>query len=882
MAEANSEREMQTKPLTPTPNPPLATLHIMAHLYWVREAHDPLEKRQADLLNFITDLHERMNAPNDEASVPLRTFLLGGQTIILEDLAVLRPDLVTLLVIYNAGGRLEIGPYYVTVDETLVGGESIVRNLLRARNNAEQYGIKLMPVVYSPEAGAHPAQLPQILRAFSIDAAFVQHSAGVPHLPFRWEAPDGSSILVINHADDESPAVSVQSQRRTRPDGPFLWLYSLSDDAGTLNDMIASLNIQIGLPLQQSTLREYVGSLRRELPDSVRPSIGGELRLQALRENAYLHPGTLSARLYLKQRHMQTETRMLRMIEPWLTVALPQVTAPRRNNLLALLRRAWGLILQNQARLALGGNGSDATHAAQMHRYRQIHDILDHLEVQMLATLPGELHQPGQHPAEDMTFIQVWNPLNWPRQQVIEIQLDLPAGKHPARLSAAHAPDDDVLFGWRPETKTLIFLADLIGLGHTGYRLDLSDDPPGVERHGIRRFAGRVIAKTTGETLSVADGKLNWRHADDTIIEDVLRFVDGGDAGDTYNYSPPEPDVIVQADLIDNVEIESTPIYERLIITHRMRIAPALSEDRGRDRGLRLLQLTTTATLYEHLPGIYFHTQFENTAKDHRLRVHLKTGVQSDTVTVDSPFALTQRPAALDGPSIPPRPNTEGVINTQPMQTLAAVQDDNRGMVLLASGLPEYEAIPTDDGLDLALTLVRSVGWLCRDDLRTRPVAVAPVIETPDAQCLQTITADYALVGVPSGEQAGLLQRATAFTTPVQAYQYDQLPPDRPRRSFLSIVSNQSLGATSDGDGAILTAFKPPENGNGWILRLFNPLPKPVEVYLTPYQRPERAYLVTMSETMEGYIDPDANGSIAVTVNPYEIVTLWMTFEPRE
>ncbi|HRF96593.1 MAG TPA: hypothetical protein PLZ51_15405, partial [Aggregatilineales bacterium] len=83
-----------------------------------------------------------------------------GQTVILEDIAAVRPDLVTLLVIYNAGGRLGIGPWYVLVDEAMVSGESLIRNLLLARTNAAQYGLKLMAVGYSPLSSGHTAQLP--------------------------------------------------------------------------------------------------------------------------------------------------------------------------------------------------------------------------------------------------------------------------------------------------------------------------------------------------------------------------------------------------------------------------------------------------------------------------------------------------------------------------------------------------------------------------------------------------------------------------------------------------------------------------------------------------------------------------------------------------
>lgn len=63
------------------------------------------------------------------------------------------------------------------------------------------------------------------------------------------------------------------------------------------------------------------------------------------------------------------------------------------------------------------------------------------------------------------------------------------------------------------------------------------------------------------------------------------------------------------------------------------------------------------------------------------------------------------------------------------------------------------------------------------------------------------------------------------------------------------------------------------------MVRLFNPLDHPVEVYITPFKRPRKAYLVTLSEEPEGAIEPDANGWVAVTINAHEIVTLLLVFD---
>jgi mannosylglycerate hydrolase len=219
----------------------------------------------------------------------------------------------------------------------------------------------------------------------------------------------------------------------------------------------------------------------------------------------------------------------------------------------------------------------------------------------------------------------------------------------------------------------------------------------------------------------------------------------------------------------------------------------------------------------------------------------------------------------------------EAVINTQPLHEVVAVQGKTNTMAVLVKGLPEYEAIPEDEQLTIAITLLRAVGWLNRDDLRTRSASIAPSIEVPGAQCLREMEADYALISLPSSDRARLIRAGQEFNAPLQVYQYDE-PPERLTRSFLSIVSDKAIGAESDGDGAIVTAFKPPEKGNGWIVRLFNPHSNPVEVYITPYTQPERVYRVTLSEEAETFIEPDANGRILVTIDPRQIFTVRMMF----
>lgn len=842
----------------------LATLHVVPYVRLDREGDQTFEAQRAYLLDVLTKIAGMLRADGGE----LRHLLLGGQTVLLEDIAPLRPDLLSFLVVCNATQRVELGPWYVQVDNSLVSGEALIRNLLAARADTDQHGIRLANVAYTPDPGGHTGQLPQILRGFGIDAIFLHHGAPVVHLPFRWEAPDGSSVLVISHdtPQRQNAALSVRDQRTIKPDGPFLWMHAF-DQPGKLYPA------GISFPTLLGSLATYVAALRVGLEDSMRPALKGELRLQGKREGGYLFPGTLSARMHLKQKNAALQTLLTFSSEPLLALAGTHGKLETAENLRALLGHAWRTLMKNQSRAVTGGYANDNVYDEVEVRYRQAEDVGQYIANRALKALPGVLHTPGEY-ADQSTWVVAWNMHNWVVQQVVTVALDIPADKHPVKVIAPDGKEQ--AFAWHQQTRKLSLLADAPAVGYVAYKVLLGDATPA--EMVVQSSTATTISSTGGASLSAGTGELIWhsrkQHAE---IRDLLRFMDGGDAGDVYNYSPPPVDVIEQATMVSGMQTESSPVYERLILRHRMRVAAGLRSDRRRDRGVRLLELTTTATFYDHMPGIYFQTDYVNTAEDHRLRVHLRTGIKSSSVLADTAFGLVERPAQVDGMAYPVGARMEGVVNTYPMQGICAVQDANAALALATRGLPEFEAIQEDDQTTLALTMLRSVGWISRDDLVTRTAPVGNVRAAPGAQELRPMSASYALIPLPANDPAALIRNSHMYNAPLQVMQYDR-PPDKPRRSFLSIQTSLGTGGESDGNGAILTALKPPMNGRGWVLRLFNPTMTSVEAHITPNVKPRYARLVSLAEEPQNILEPDINGTVHIILPPQKIVTLRFSF----
>lgn len=851
-----------------TSESPLALLHVISYLEWEREGRESFDVRRARLLNTIVQLLEQIQSSDKRESKPLKYVILGGQTVILEDIATVRNDLLTLLVISNAGGKLGLGPWYVLVDQALVSGESLVRNLLLGRADAARHGIKLMPAAYVPGIAGHVAQLPQILRGFGIDSAFLLHGATITDLPFRWSAPDGSSLLVMSlPAQPLKPVTAKQhmkAQQTVAPDGPFLWLHNLDTD-DDFAAVLTALEKAVDVPVQQSLVADYIAELRRSLPDMLRPALKGEIRLTGTAPSVDLLSGTLSARIHLKQTNAALEHRLSAGIEPLLALALTHGQIAYADNLRALLDYCWRTLLKTQSRNVLGGCSNDTVHEEGEIRARAVSDTAAEITKHALQALPGTIVDLTSVVGTDKTHVVVWNPHNWAVEQVIEVDLRLPPGRYPSRVlshdghvqnfSWSQSQDDDTAV-----RGTLSFLATAPSVGYNTYTIELAEESPETH-HQTTSVSGTVIGNVEGETLVIEAGELVWKRGDKRL-GNLLQFLDGGDAGDTLHYRRPKPDMVVKANLVSDVQIETSALYSRLIIRHRMRIAPELNDKRGRDRGVRLLELLTTATFYENTPGIYFRTTFENPANDHRLRAHIQTGLNSAHVLADTAFGLVTRPIEVDSPtSQDGQSKAVSATFTQPMHRLCAVEDETQAMVLLVRGLPEFEAIAEDGQVTLALTLLRAVGWLRRDE------TMGAMVKASGAQGLREYTAEYALVPMQAKQPVEWLRAGQVYNAPLQAYHYADAP-EKASHSYLTV----------EGDPAVMTALKPPQKGEGWIVRFLNPTDSPAEIKVKAHEKPSEALLVNLAEEAQAEFEIE-EGAFTVKLKPQQIVTVLLKFD---
>ena len=168
------------------------TMHVISNTHWDREwrySFQQIRMMLVDMLDKVLNMLE--NNPE------FKYFHLDSQTSVVEDYLQIRPENEQRIRNMVEAGRLFIGPWYCLPDEFMVGGESLVRNLLLGHKIAARFGA-VMKVGYSPFSWGQISQLPQLYAGFGIDTALFYRGVSktdTGKAEFIWEGPDGTQAL---------------------------------------------------------------------------------------------------------------------------------------------------------------------------------------------------------------------------------------------------------------------------------------------------------------------------------------------------------------------------------------------------------------------------------------------------------------------------------------------------------------------------------------------------------------------------------------------------------------------------------------------------------------------------------------------------------------
>ncbi len=337
---------------------------------------------------------------------------------------------------------------------------------------------------------------------------------------------------------------------------------------------------------------------------------------------------------------------------------------------------------------------------------------------------------------------------------------DVETGKRRVEEVAAARPRGrfHVIGTGPPLCRLLVKAPEIAGLGWSV--LSAVADPARPDHPA--NAEGRVLENEHLRAEVSDDGTVDVTHrASGTTFRGLLALRDGGDAGDEYNYSPPERDTAVEAPALVVVSVARPgPLEARLRVAQTWRVPAALTSDRRR-RARRTVTMPVVVDLSLRAGEAFLRAtvRVTNLARDHRLRAHFPLPFTADHSSADGAFDVVARGLEAEG-------GFEPALATYPCRRFVDASDEKTGLAVIHRGTPEYELI---GGTDLAVTLMRSVGWLSRQDLSTRTGPAGPVIETPGAQLPGEQVLRLAIQPHAGGwMDGGVLDAAEDFTLPLR------------------------------------------------------------------------------------------------------------------
>ncbi|MFC1581931.1 alpha-mannosidase [Planctomycetota bacterium] len=173
-------------------------LIVISLTHWDREWRFPFQKTRMLLTEMMDGVLDLLDKDED-----YKCFHLDGQTILLEDYCLVRPENKERIKKYVEDGRLVIGPWFCLPDVNQLMGESLSRNFLWGERLGREFGGN-MKVGYAPASWGQVSQMPQIMQNFGIDSVMFYRGISADQVPgnyYMWEGADGSKLFGVRLGD---------------------------------------------------------------------------------------------------------------------------------------------------------------------------------------------------------------------------------------------------------------------------------------------------------------------------------------------------------------------------------------------------------------------------------------------------------------------------------------------------------------------------------------------------------------------------------------------------------------------------------------------------------------------------------------------------------
>ncbi len=648
-------------------------------------------------------------------------------------------------------------------------------------------------------------------------------------------------------------------------------------------------SLNSGDTIKQSTLYDFCSAVRENL---VEPEVQtGEMRDGSDR---FILQGTLSSRVYLKVANIRCENFLARQLEVLnsMLALLPFGAGAYDRDLLEYL---WKLLIQNHPHDSICGCSCDAVHRHMEDRFARIMEAGELLLEEKLRLLGSHLQRDGK--PENDYYVMAVNTLPFERNTAIETIVDIKAEDKITTFKLLNDDGTEIPYSLVSREVTERPLRSPVNLPGRllvdRYKIRFSSSLPAM---GYRVFTVRGGENTASQPAMDFENKLlkvniNSDGSIDLLdkqsgrqFKDVLYLEDTADYGDSYTYRPdPQSAVfstrglIPEIDRVINNEVET--VYR--LCYNLMLPADAGFEQRRRSSTLIAVPLEITLILRQDSPYLEVRFQIDNHVKDHCLRAVIRTGIQSEVTQASSMFDVVEHN------KFTARKQPEDDRQEPAFEFVKIQNKEQGGMAVLVEGLHAYENYRERTG-ELGITLLRCNSYIT--GYFDRPLDAAWL--APENQCLRTIESRLAIMpGCFTESPANEAQAAISFLNPPLSYSdsWDvrKYSGGRPcvQDSDLSEIFHrpdpyekvklppgQSL-CMVDNPVMVMTAMKLAENGQGFILRLYNVSSRPQNSKISLGTAIRRVEKCRIDETVQQKLEITGS-TVMIKAGPKEIITL--------
>ena len=880
---------------------------VVPHTHWDREWFFTSDQAKVYLLKDLKDVLDHL-----EASGQYGSFLLDGQSSLIEDYLNWRPQERKRVEKLVKEKKLILGPWYTQTDQYLASGESIINNLRIGMKQSDELGGH-MNVAYVPDSFGQESSMPQIYQQLGIDDAVLYRGFSLDDTKqseFTWQGEDGSEISVFRMACgyfiggvvDETKLAQLMTEE------PFK---TVVDQASTDNVLFPNGSdmapLRFDLPefierlnqankgkftFEVASLEDYITAVKEAKP---------ELRLitgeQDCGKDMRVHKSISSSRADLKALNTKLQNYLANVVEPVLALGsyfgIPYPTKT--------LEDLWKKMAKNAAHDSMGNCVSDRVNADIKARYQKAEDIATALVEVTLRQISTGVKNDG-HPIT----LTVFNTLPVERGGVISKRIYSPSRKFKIQdYNGQNIPFEITAVKDVTEliTSSTIQLdpGQAIYLPEKVYQLDVNIRLASIPAFGYKQLSlvseqDQEIDLPTRQTgtkienefyqisvnvdgsLDILDKLNNHLYRKQAILEE------NGDDGDSYNYSPAKQDLVSYSTAQPHrSQCIQNALSSKLIIDYDFSVPSDLA---ARAKGLTDVKMPTQmiVTLDQASKLIKFELNVDNRLpKSHRLCIDFDSEVVTNTSIADIQFGTIKRPLKKKQALKDWHQNQgawqEKPISINTVQSFVAMSDHERGLALIPQGVREYECIGKDNAT-IRLTVFRTYGMLGKRDLLYRPGRASgdETVPTPEAELNQHLSFELAMTTMQTGyDQAALASEVKAFETPLQVYQYAEFLNGRLTFPFNPVkrTADPELSLFKTDDQLVISTVEQTEEGTGYQMRLYNPLFHPVGDKITFNKQPQVVQLVDLLGNKIADLQVDNRTVVLPEINHAKFMTVY-------